>query len=71
MDLFSVALKQLRADGIVPEPLELGPRQARWSENDWADIVRRLPRREKQPEPETLAQGRRRRIETLKAGVAL
>lgn len=58
----------LRAAGIVPAPLELGPRVARWTHKDYLDTVAALPRREKAPEPATLAQGRRERIEALKAG---
>lgn len=62
--------KQLRAAGLVPEPLRLGPRASRWTEHDYEVTLTRLPRREQAPEPETLAQGRRARIEKMKAGVA-
>lgn len=62
--------KGLRAKGVIPPPLELGPRVARWTEQDFADTVAKLPRREKAPEPQTLAQGRRARIESLKAAGA-
>lgn len=58
--------KQLRAAGIVPAPLELGPRVARWTPSDYAETLARLPRRERAPEPETLATARRARIESMK-----
>lgn len=59
--------KQLRAAGIVPSPKELGPRIARWTLADVHAVVERLPRRESRPEPETLAEARRQRIERLKS----
>ncbi|MBP6252451.1 MAG: hypothetical protein KA387_06825 [Rubrivivax sp.] len=59
---------ELRAAGIVPDPLLLGPRCARWTREDYLEILRRLPRRQRQAEPMTLAEGRRRRIEKSKAG---
>jgi hypothetical protein len=62
--------KELRAAGIVGAPLELGPRVARWTHDDYLDTVQRLPRRAKAPEPDTLAKGRRARIEAVKAGAA-
>jgi hypothetical protein len=58
----------LLARGIVPPPLELCPRVPRWTEQDVELTVSRLPRREKRQEPETLATGRRKRIEQLKGG---
>ncbi len=60
--------KELRAAGIVGAPLELGPRVARWTQSDYEATLQRLPRRKKAPEPVTLAQGRRARIEAVKAG---
>jgi hypothetical protein len=62
--------KQLRAAGVIGEPLELGPRVARWTHEDYEFTVRHLPRRAKAPEPETLATGRRARIDAVKAGAA-
>lgn len=59
---------ELRAAGIVGAALELGPRAARWTEEDLAETIGRLPRRESLPEPPTLAAGRRRRIQRMKAG---
>ena len=58
---------QLKAAGIVPAPIELGPRCPRWTSQDLAETIARLPRRERQAEPQTLAQGRRQRIEAMKA----
>ena len=60
--------KDLRAAGVIPDPLELGPRQPRWTPTDFLEILRRLPRRPIRQEPETLAEGRRARIERIKAG---
>lgn len=60
--------KELRAAGIVPEPLELAPRVSRWTYGDYLETVERLPRRQRVPEPELLAKGRRTRIERIKAG---
>lgn len=62
--------QQLRAAGIVPAPLALGPRVARWTHGDYLTTLSRLPRREQQPEPQSLAQGRRARIGAMKAGTA-
>jgi predicted DNA-binding transcriptional regulator AlpA len=61
---------ELRAAGVVPLPLELGPRVARWTQDDLAETIRRLPRREKATEPTTLSQGRRARIEAMKVNAA-
>lgn len=58
--------KQLRADGIVGAPLLLGPRVSRWTHADYQDTLARLPRRQKAPEPDTLASARRARIEAMK-----
>ena len=58
--------KALRAAGIVGDPLELGPRVARWTHEDYLATLARLPRREKAPEPATLASARRARIEAMK-----
>jgi hypothetical protein len=60
--------EQLRAAGIVGAPLELSPRVARWTQADYDETVRRLPRREGAPEPARLAEGRRARIERMKGG---
>jgi hypothetical protein len=60
----------MQAEGLIPAPLELGPRCARWTSDDLAEIVRRLPRRERQAEPQTLARGRRARIDAMKSGAA-
>lgn len=59
--------KALRAQGVVPQPLELGPRVARWTRTDYELTVARLPRRQTAPEPEKLGDARRARIERLKA----
>lgn len=59
-------LDALRAQGLVPEPLNLGPRCARWTPEDLAAMVAGLQRRALGPEPVTLAQGRRARIEASK-----
>jgi predicted DNA-binding transcriptional regulator AlpA len=61
---------ELRAQGIVPAPLNLGPRCARWTPEDLAAMVAGLQRRELGAEPETLAQGRRARIEAAKTAGA-
>lgn len=63
--------KELRAAGIVGAPLELGPRVARWTHEDFQATLQRLPRRAHMPEPETLASGRRKRIDSMKSGGAL
>ena len=57
--------KELRAAGIVGAPLELGPRVARWTHADYLETVARLPRREKAPEPQTLATALRARIKAM------
>jgi predicted DNA-binding transcriptional regulator AlpA len=62
--------QQLRADGIVPAPLELGPRVARWTSSDVAEAIAKLPRRAAKEEPETLAEARRRRINAMKTAPA-
>jgi hypothetical protein len=59
---------ELRAARIIPPPLELGPRAPRWTADDLAETISRLPRRERLSEPATLAQGRRARIDKMKAG---
>lgn len=67
--LLNVSLRkfeELLAAGIVGPPLDLGPRAARWTYADYEATLVSLPRRERQPEPESLAAGRRRRIEALK-----
>ena len=58
--------KQLRALGIVGAPLELGPRAARWTQEDYLATLQRLPRREQAAEPVSLAEGRRARIERMR-----
>ena len=60
--------KELRAAGVIVDPLELGPRTPRWTHDDYLEILRRLPRRPLKQEPTTLADGRRARIERMKAG---
>lgn len=62
--------KELRAAGIVGAPLLLGPRVSRWTHADYQATLARLPRREKAPEPETLATARRARIEAMKRPAA-
>jgi hypothetical protein len=59
--------KEMRAAGIVPAPLELGPRVARWTSADFDLILQRLRRRQKSLEPAMLAEGRRARAERTKA----
>ena len=54
--------KELRAAGLVSPPLELGPRVSRWTHGDYLETLARLPRRERAPEPATLAQGRNARL---------
>lgn len=58
--------KALRAAGFIPDPLMLGERCPRWTQEDRAETLRRLPRRPLAPEPATLAEGRRQRIEAVK-----
>ena len=60
--------KELRAAGVIVDPLALGPRSPRWTHDDYVEILRRLPRRPLKQEPTTLADGRRARIERMKAG---
>lgn len=55
----------LRAEGVIPAPLELGPRAPRWTHDDFWWVVSSLPRREKAPEPQRLQDGRRARIERM------
>lgn len=66
-DLGERKFHALRAAGIIPAPMELGPRCPRWTHADYLETLQRLPRRERQAEPQTLAQGRREHIEKLKA----
>ena len=54
--------KQLRAAGLVSPPLDLGPRVSRWTHSDYLETLARLPRRERGPEPASLAQGRNARM---------
>ena len=63
--------KSLRAQKVIPAPRVLGPRMHVWDyPQDVNAAIKRLPRKEPAPEPVTLAVGRRRRIEALKAGQA-
>ena len=59
---------ELRATGVIPPPLALGPRVGRWTIADFEAVVQRLPRRDVRIEPPTLAEGRRARIERIKSG---
>lgn len=59
--------KELRADHVIPDPLELGPRMPRWTYDDYEAVVATLRRRNAIAEPESLAAGRRERIQRLKA----
>lgn len=52
--------KELRVQGIIPPPLELGPRVSRWTHEDYLATVERLPRRAPTPEPESLKAARSR-----------
>jgi hypothetical protein len=61
---------QLLAEGVIQPPLELGPRSPRWTHDDYLLTVQRLTRRERKAEPATLAEGRRARIDRLKAAEA-
>lgn len=49
---------QLRASGVVGPPLDLGPRVARWTQDDYLETLSKLPRRLKQAEPQCLVAGR-------------
>lgn len=60
----------LRARGVVDPPLELAPRLHRWTAEDVANTIARLPRAKPAAEPKSLAAGRRERIERMKAGPA-
>lgn len=62
---------QLRADGVVPLPLELGPRALRWTQADFEETLAKLPRKAPATEPEHLASTRRARIDAMKNGVRL
>lgn len=63
--------KSLRAQKVIPAPRVLGPRMHVWDfPQDVNAAIKRLPRKEPAPEPATLAAGRRRRIEAMKAGPA-
>lgn len=62
--------KELRAAGVICDPIELGPRASRWTWLDYERIVARLPRRARAQEPPALAQGRRARIELMKGNGA-
>lgn len=59
---------QLLATGVIGQPLELGPRVARWTQSDFEAAIERLPRRHRAAEPATLSNGRRARIERMKNG---
>ena len=58
----------MRAKGLVPHPIQLGPRLLRWARSDLEAAVAALPRQEPGPaEPAQLARGR---IERLKAAAS-
>ena len=50
----------LRAQGVIPTPLSLGPRLHRWTFNDFEEVVRNLPRVTARVEPEQLQASRRK-----------
>lgn len=58
---------QLIEAGVVPPPLEVGPRSRRWTQQDFEAVVSALPRSQKRPEPAELTAARRAKIEALKA----
>ena len=56
------------ANGLIPAAMVIGPRSKRWLYPDHFDaVVNALPTAGRGSEPETLAAGRRSRIEKLKA----
>ena len=59
---------QLRVDGLLPDPVVLGPRAQRWIPAECMEVAGNLPRIDKLPEPIQLAAARRARIERMKAG---
>lgn len=62
---------QLRlSEDWLPRPIALGPRLLRWSRQELEAAVAAAPRAETVAEPPTLAEGRRRRIEAMRRGVA-
>jgi predicted DNA-binding transcriptional regulator AlpA len=51
----------LRAQGVIPAPLALGPRLHRWTFSDFEEVVRGLPRESaSSAEPEQLQASRRK-----------
>lgn len=60
------SFRQLRTRGIVPAPLELGPRVVRWTHDDYLETLAKLPRRQARPEPAVLQQARRDYIDRMK-----
>ena len=61
----------LRHEPWMPKAISLGPRLTRWSRAELEAAYQRAPRQEVIPEPPaTLAEGRRKRIERIKAGGA-
>jgi predicted DNA-binding transcriptional regulator AlpA len=58
---------QLRATGVVPEPIVLGPRALRWVPAELVESLQRLPRAQSLAQP---AQLRRARIERLKGSTS-
>lgn len=70
LDASERTVDELIAAGVIGPALELGPRMQRWTEADWEETLARLPRRARLAEPENLANGRRRRIEAMKAGAS-
>ena len=59
---------QMRADGVLPDPVVLGPRALRWIPAECMETAGSLPRLDKLLEPVQLASARRARIERMKAG---
>ena len=50
----------LRAQGVIPAPLALGPRMHRWTLSDFEEVVRGLRREAVRAEPEHLQASRGR-----------
>jgi hypothetical protein len=60
---------EMDATGLIPAAKFIGPRTRRWVyPDDFNVVLTTLATAKKAPEPPTLAAGRRRRIEALKAG---
>ncbi len=58
---------QLRDEAWMPRPVALSSKVIRWVRAELEAAVVAAPRQSKQAEPVTLAEGRRRRIEAMKA----